>query len=164
MKKTLTMILVGAALLFLVHSELLSKRAEAASAVGTARQVVIAAIAISNISDLNFGTGVPGEPQKAVPAGAVDTLENGSFQVSGQPNTAYTIILPSSPVTMATGTGGANERISVHHFQSYPQSGANGMLDGNGKQTLLIGATRDALKPNQVPGNYMGTYTIAVVY
>lgn len=137
----------------------------AASATGTARQVVLAALSITNVSDLDFGTAAAGDVAKTVAPGTTEGTENGSFTVTGQANTAYTITLPADgAVTMITGAGGANETIAVTSFTSFPASGANGLLDGTGNQTLLVGATRAALGAAQVAGTYTGTYTVTVVY
>lgn len=146
-------------------ASLIAYQAHAASTTGTAKQVVISALAITNVSDLDFGTAAPGDAAKLVAPGTSENAENGSFTVAGQANTAYTITLPADgTVTMVTGGGGANETIAVDTFTSYPAAGANGLLDGTGNQPLYVGATRAALGAGQVAGNYAGTYTVTVVY
>ena len=156
-----SMIVVGG----IAATLLVGPKSLAASAVGTARQVVIAAIAITNVSDIDFGLAAPGDATKSVAAGTSETATNGSFSVTGQPNMAYTITLPSSPVAMTTGSGGAgNQSISVTNFTSFPNSGANGLLNNSGAQSLYVGATRAALPSNQAPGQYVGTYTVTVIY
>jgi hypothetical protein len=151
------------ALLAAVVTLAFSSNALAASASGTARQVVTAAISIVNVSDLDFGTAIQGAVAKVVAPGAAENAENGSFTVSGQASTAYTVTLPAS-VTMTTGGGGANETILVNTFTSFPAAGANGMIGVGGTQLLLVGATRDALGAAQVVGTYTGSYTVDVVY
>lgn len=136
----------------------------AASTTGTARQIVIAALTITNVSDLDFGTAAPGDVAKTVVPGTSENADNGSFTVAGQASMAYTITLPAAAVSMTTGGGGANETISVATFASYPAAGANGLLGAGGTQLLLVGATRAALGASQVPGTYTGTYTVTVVY
>ncbi len=136
----------------------------AASTSGTARQVVIAALTITNVSDLDFGTAAPSDVAKTVVPGTSETADNGSFTVAGQASTAYTITLPAAAITMTTGGGGANETISVNSWASYPAAGANGLLTGGGTQLLLVGATRAALGASQVAGTYTGSYTVTVVY
>lgn len=137
----------------------------AASTTGTAKQVVIAAISIANVSDLDFGTAPAGDAAKTVAPGTSEDAENGSFTVSGAANTAYTITLPADgTVTMTTGGGGANETIAVSTFTSSPAAGSNGLLSGTGTQNLYVGATRAALGAAQVAGNYTATYTVTVVY
>lgn len=126
---------------------------------GTARQVVIAAIAIANVSDLVFPQASPGAAAATVAPGTAENANNGSFNVSGQANTAYTITLP----TTINMTNGANT-IAVNTFVSFPAAGANGLLGAGGTQLLLVGATRAALAAGQALGTYTGTYTVNVVY
>ncbi len=150
------------AVLGLVLAPYISK---AASTSGNAVQVVVAAIAIANVSDLDFGSAPQSDPLKVVAPGAAENAENGSFTVTGQASTAYTITLPADGVvTMITGGGGANETIAVNTFVSNPAAGANGLLSGAGTQTLFVGATRAALGAAQVPGSYTASYTVTVVY
>ncbi len=143
-----------------------SEIAHAASDTAQALQIVQAAIGITQVSDLDFGTAVQGDAAKTVAPGAADNAENASFDVTGEPGLAYTITLPSNgTIVMTTGTGAsANEQIAVDSFVSSPAAGANGLLDGTGNQLLLVGATRAALLATQVPGSYSDTFTVDVVY
>jgi spore coat protein U-like protein len=163
MKASVFASMVGAATL-VVASQLTSVQAFAASANGTARQVVIAALAIANVSDLDFGSAAAGEAAKTVAPGTSENAENGSFNVTGQANTAYTITLPAIPVQIVTGGAGPNEVIEVADFTSFPAAGANGLLNGTGAQALYVGATRAALSATQAAGTYTGAYTVTVVY
>lgn len=143
----------------------LATQVNAANTIGQAVQVVTEAISITEVSDLDFGTAAQGDGPKTVLPGAAEDAENGSFTVTGTPNTAYTITLPADGiVVMETGAGGANETIAVDSFTSFPAAGANGMTDGTGDQLLLVGATRAALGASQVAGSYSGDYTVDVVY
>jgi hypothetical protein len=140
----------------------------AIAAVGTAQalQVVETALSIEKQSDLDFGTGVQGDPAKTVDADTSETAGNASFKVSGQPNKAYSITLPDNDsVVMTTGAGSSSTQvIAVNNFASYPAQGANGQLSAAGEEMLYIGATRDALLPNQEAGSYSATFTVTVVY
>lgn len=165
MQKKTTKKLWGRILAIAGCATLATMQVQAASTTGNATQTVIAAIAISNVSDLAFGTAPAGDAAKVVAPGASENAENGSFNVTGQANTAYTISLPADgTVIMTTGGGGANETIAVDSFTSFPAAGANGLLNGSGAQTLFVGATRAALGAAQVAGNYTTTYTVTVVY
>jgi spore coat protein U-like protein len=155
--------LVGATAL-VVASQLTSVQALAASATGTARQVVITALAIANVSDLDFGSAAAGDAAKTVAPGTTENAENGSFNVTGQANTAYTITLPATPIQIVTGGAGPDETIEVSDFTSFPAAGANGLLSAAGAQPLYVGATRAALSATQAAGTYTGTYTVTVVY
>jgi hypothetical protein len=122
--------------------------------------VFAAAIKIAVVSNLNFGTMIQGDGSKLIPPGTVENAANASFSVTGNNNTAYTIILPTS--TNLTKAGGAN--ILVNQFVSFPPAGANGLLSSTGKQTLLVGATIAGIPVTQVRGAYSGTFTMTVVY
>ncbi len=137
--------------------------AKAASDSAQALAVVTAAINITQVADLDFGSAVQGDAASTV-APADGTA--GEFAVTGQASTAYTITLPAdSTVTMITGGGAsADEQIGVDSFVSTPAAGANGLLDGTGAQTLKVGATRDALSGTQVAGSYAASFTVDVVY
>ena len=163
MKKMVFTSLLGATALCLL-SQLVSVNSFAADGTGTAKQFVIAALAITNTSDLDFGKAAPGDGAMTIIPDTIETSSNGSFAVTGQPDYAYTISIPQTPVQLVTGGGGANEVINVDSFTSYPLPGPNGLLDGAGAQNLFVGATRAALLPTQAPGAYVGTYTVTVVY
>jgi spore coat protein U-like protein len=142
-----------------------TNNAYAASTTGNAIQTVIAALSIANVSDLNFGSAPAGDVAKTVAPGASEDATNGSFTVTGQASTAYTITLPvDGVVTMITAGGGVDKTIAVDSFLSFPAAGANGLLSSTGSQSLFVGATRAALGATQVAGAYTGTYTVTVVY
>lgn len=138
----------------------------AATTTGTATQVVTTAISITNVSDLDFGSAPQGDASKQVLPGSSENTENGSFTVSGQANTAYTITLPANGVVIMETAGGgtADKQIAVDSFASFPAAGANGLLSGAGSQSLFVGGTRAALLSTQVAGSYTGTYQVIVVY
>jgi spore coat protein U-like protein len=139
--------------------------AQAASDTAQALQVVQAAIAIAQVSDLDFGTAVQGDAASTVAPGTAENANNASFAVTGEPGLAYTITLPADgAVVMQTGGGGANETIAVNTFVSNPAAGANELLNGTGNQSLFVGATRAALGAAQVAGAYATTFTVDVVY
>ena len=119
------------------------------------------AIKISTISNIDFGTGVPGDASKTVIPGTSETSVNGSFQITGDSNRAYTIVLPTS-ASITTGSGANSDSIAISNFTSFPSG--NGLLDATGSQMMYLGATRAALKSNQKSGSYSGSYSITVVY
>ena len=143
-----------------------SASALAASDTAQALQIVEAALAITKQSDLDFGFGVQGDGPKTVYSNGTEDAENASFLVTGEPNKAYSITLPNDgDVNMITSGGGSSETtIAVNAFESTPAAGANGQLDGIGQQELFVGATRDALLPNQQAGSYADTFTVTVLY
>lgn len=122
------------------------------------------AIAVSAISELNFGTAAQGDPLKTVPPGTSENAENASYRVTGDPNRAFTITLPANGNMTTTGGTGANYRISVTAFVSFPAAGANGLLNGSGQQMVYLGATRAAIRVTQIVGTYTRTIRLTVVY
>lgn len=129
-------------------------------------EIVFAApIAISSVSDLDFGSKlVANDPAGTVAPGTAENATNGSFRVTGDANRAYTITLPSSAIMYTTGGTQARFRINLSTFRSFPAAGANGRMNAAGEQLLFVGATRAAIRGNQVAGAYSGTYTVTVVY
>lgn len=119
-------------------------------------------ISISTVSELNFGILVQGDPSKIIPPQTVETLDNASFLVSGDPNTNFTIVLPTTSQTITTPGSGGVRTISVVSFQSNP-SGV-GLLSGAGTQIVFVGATLNAIPVFQIAGTYSGTFTVTVVY
>lgn len=158
--KNLCMLLCASAIVAPMFSS-----AIAATDTASANASVTAAIAIAQVSDLEFGSAVQGDIAKTVTPATAENAENASFSITGEASTAFTITLPAdSTVVMQTGAGGLNETIDVDSFASYPAAGANGLLDGTGQQDLYIGATRAVIGAAQVPGSYTTTFTVEVVY
>lgn len=119
-------------------------------------------ISINLISDLDFGTVVQGDLADTVAPGTTESSSNASFQVSGDKNSSYTIVLPSGSVTMSNTSGVGT--LAVSSFRSFPSEGSNGVLDKNGHQFLFIGATRAAIPLTQPRGNYAGSFMVTVAY
>lgn len=131
----------------------------AASTTANAVATVIQAIAIVKAQDLNFGTASIGDAAKVIlPANATAAV----FNITGQPNTAFTIQLPAAAISMVTGIGGAGRTISVSTFTSSPAKTST--LSGTGTATLRVGATRAALPTTQIAGAYTAAFTVSVIY
>jgi len=118
-------------------------------------------IKITDVSELDFGNGGPGDLSKQILPGTSETSTNGSFLITGDPNVSYSIVLPVT-ASMKTGSGPNTDTITISNFQSFPSG--TGALGASGSQTLFIGATRAALRLNQKAGLYSGTFSITVVY
>lgn len=115
-----------------------------------------AAISITKVQDLDFGMVAPGDASGTVaPADA----EAAVFDVTGEPNASYDVILPAT-VDM-TGPG---DPITVSSFASDPDAGTGGLLDGSGAQELRVGAQHPTIPLAQVSGTYTGTFTVEVAY
>lgn len=131
--------------------------------IASAKQTIVHRLQIQKISDLNFGEASPGDGSKIITAGNTETNENASFQVSGEPNRAYQIILPpDNSVKMVTGSGGANREIVIKDFNSTPSR--LGRLDNVGQSKIYVGATRGSIPTTQKTGEYVGQFYITVVY
>ncbi len=126
------------------------------------QQSYAAAIKIAGVSQIDFGTGAPGDSIKIILPGTTDNATNGSFIVRADANRAFTIALPVTAINMQTGSGPTIDTIAVSNFTSFPAGISTG--DAAGNRTLLVGARRAALKLTQRAGLYSGTYTVTVVY
>jgi hypothetical protein len=79
-----------------------------------------------------------------------------SFAVTGEPNTSYSITLPSS-VTLSAG---ANS-MTADHFTSDPDGSGN--LGPAGAQTIAVGAELH-IGASQPAASYTGSYAVSVAY
>ncbi len=116
-------------------------------------------ISITTISDLHFGIGFPGDGTKVVPPDNVETAENASFLITGDPNRRFRITLPRR-INMNSPNG--THSIRVRRFRSSPSR--RGRLDATGRAFLYIGATRNAIGANVESGLYRGVFTVTVIY
>lgn len=128
-----------------------------------ATQKIVHRLEISKISDLNFGEASPGDGPLTVLPGVSETTENASFEVHGEPNRLFQIVLPAnSSVKMINGGGGKDREILIKEFLSFPVRA--GLLDNSGKTMIYVGAKRDAISPKQKVGDYVGQFVVTVVY
>lgn len=143
-----------------------------ASVTGHINAQVITMISAIETSQLNFGKFAPGaqggeliiSPESSVAVlGSVwpgsGSRNAASFYVTGDPGVAYTITLPSEPVTI-THMGTA-KTMTVENWTSAPSSDPGAGTLENGSQTVFVGATLKVgtLTDNPV-GVYSGTYTV----
>ena len=84
-----------------------------------------------------------------------------SFTVTGMPTYTYSIILPSTPLTITRQTG--TETMAISLFTSSPTP--TGVIGAGGTQTLTVGATV-TVNAGQVAGHYVaGTpFNVTVNY
>lgn len=129
-----------------------------ASAMAFIRAHIVESIQITKSNDLDFGSGYTGSGSSVKQA---SNGEGAVFAVSGTPNQAYSIVLPTS-VEMSTGSGtGIQEKILVDQFKA---SKASGLLGTNGVDSFQVGATRAPIRDTQVTGEYTGSFTVTVSY
>lgn len=133
---------------------------------------VISTLTAIETTQLSFGRFSPG-PQGGklilTPGSSISVMGSvwpgsgthsaASFYVTGDPGVAFTVSLPSDPVTI-THMGSART-MTVEEWRSVPEAepGA-GMLE-NGSQVVYVGATLNVGTLNDNPvGVYTGTYNI----
>jgi len=137
---------------------------------------VISTLTAVETSQLNFGKFSPGpqggslilNPENTISVmGSVwpgsGTHSAASFYVTGDPGVAYTVSLPSSPVTI-THVSSART-MTVEDWTSVPFAEPGAGLLENGSQVVYVGATLRVGTINDNPvGVYTGTYTITFVF
>jgi hypothetical protein len=143
----------------------------AAQTSANATATVVAPLAITKVADLSFGsfsTNAAGQTVTMSPAGVrstsgaiamAGTTTAATFNVVGSGTLTYAITLPSS-IEMTTGSGGANETMTVSGFTSNPSG--TGTLTA-GAQTLAVGATLTTVA-GQAGGVYSGSFNVSVDY
>ncbi len=133
---------------------------------------VISTLTAVETSQLSFGKFSPGpqggslilNPENTISVmGSVwpgsGTHSAASFYVTGDPGVAYTVSLPSSPVTI-THVSSART-MTVEDWTSVPFAEPGAGLLENGSQVVYVGATLRVGTINDNPvGVYTGTYTI----
>lgn len=117
-------------------------------------------IAINRISDLDFGSALPGDPNKRVPPGNTENAENASFLVDGIAGSTITITLPPGSVFITEPISG--DQLEVDRFRSRPNG--TGRIRNNGERMIFVGARRRRIPNNASPGLYQGSFTVTVVY
>ncbi len=128
-------------------------------------------IQISKQFDLEFGRMAPSTTQagtvtinpntgQRTATGGVVLLGGGltraKFPVTGDPDTAFSITLPSQ-ITITSG----GDSMTVNAFTSNPSG--SGVLSGTGSANIWVAATLN-LSANQPAGSYAGQYTVTVDY
>lgn len=151
-------------MLSLIVTGMLLSGYQAYGAQGTGRAImkVVTAVAVTNVSDLVFAEASAGSTAETVDADVAETVQNASFDITGEPNKAIMVTLPTDgTVKMVTAGGGnADTEIAVDQFTS----NAPTTIDATGTTPLYVGATRATLSATQTSGDYEGTFTVDVVY
>ncbi|MCJ7820417.1 MAG: DUF4402 domain-containing protein [Bacteroidales bacterium] len=142
------------------------------SATGHISAEVISALSAIETSQMNFGRFSPGpqggelilSPESTI--SVLGSVYSGSgvhnaagFYVTGETGIAYSITLPSEPITI-TNTSSSRTMI-VDNWSSIPATTPGAGMLQDGFQTVLVGATLKigTLSDNPV-GIYTGTYSI----
>ncbi len=148
---------------------LLSDVANAATATGDARARVAANISITKGNDIQFGlftaptTGTGTIDQSGTATGATAiaggaTRGPGTFSVAGEVSVPYTFTLPAT-VTL-TRSGGAETMTAALSLAS---GTASRTLSAGGTDTVTVNGVL-TVAANQVPGDYLGSYSVDVNY
>ena len=133
---------------------------------------VISTLTAVETSQLSFGKFSPGPQGGSLILNPENTISvmcsvwpgsgthsAASFYVTGDPGVAYTVSLPSSPVTI-THVSSART-MTVEDWTSVPFAEPGAGLLENGSQVVYVGATLRVGTINDNPvGVYTGTYTI----
>jgi hypothetical protein len=150
---------------FVIGAVLVSQRTVRAASTDTesanATATIIQSIAITKTRDLDFGEAAPGDPAKIVAPADGTSAE---FDVTGEPNHAFSITLPASATMLRSGgtPGTPEDEILVNTFTSSPASPS--ALTGAGTRTLNVGATRAAILGAQNTGSYSVSFDVTVTY
>jgi hypothetical protein len=124
------------------------------------------------VSDINAGTVVVGTDGTRTSTGGLtllaqsgvsySTVHQASFAITGSAGYIYTIGLPTTAVTLTSGTGEAAPTMTVDTFLSSPSG--TGTLDTTlGTSTLNVGGTLH-VAAGQAAGAYSGSFTVTVAY
>jgi hypothetical protein len=133
---------------------------------------VISTLTAIETTQLSFGKFSPGPqggkliltPESSISVmGSVwpgsGTHSAASFYVTGDPGVAFTVSLPSDPVTI-THMGSART-MTVEEWRSVPEAEPGAGVLENGSQVVYVGATLNVGTLNDNPvGVYTGTYNI----
>jgi len=160
-------------LLIFITPQLLKAQAPGATVQANATANIVTPIQITKVQDLDFGSIAAASVADEVvmsPAGVRSATsgnvilvaafpgEQAIFDVTGDPNYAFNITLPSDgDVSITNGT----ENMAVKSFISDPASPSS--LDASGEATLNVGATL-VVGASQAPGAYTGTFDVTVAY
>ncbi len=133
---------------------------------------VISTLTAIETTQLSFGRFSPG-PQGGklilTPGSSISVMGSvwpgsgthsaASFYVTGDPGVAFTVSLPSDPVTI-THMGSART-MTVEDWRSLPEAEPGAGVLENGSQVVYVGATLNVGTLNDNPvGVYTGTYNI----
>jgi hypothetical protein len=159
--------------LFLVFACAAEAQPAASSTVtGHITAEVISTLTAIETTQLSFGRFSPG-PQGGklilTPGSSISVMGSvwpgsgthsaASFYVTGDPGVAFTVSLPSDPVTI-THMGSART-MTVEEWRSVPEPEPGAGVLENGSQVVYVGATLNVGTLNDNPvGVYTGTYNI----
>jgi hypothetical protein len=147
-----------------------------ASVTAQAFAEVISALTATETSQLNFGKFSPevqGGQVIVTPDGVRSTsgsvilsggiANSGIFYITGAPDAAFSIQLPSGPAILTHHN--SSKTMVVSNWVSYPRAGNGTGILANGQQFVYLGATLNvgSMLDNPV-GMYSGAFTLTFAY
>ena len=171
MRKTV-FLLASLFVMVLATQQMKAQTGGSASIPAKAKATIVEAIAIEEISELNFGkivaTPEGGKVQiqtdgsRTIAEGNVVLFDQGSdhqaanFEVTGTPNATYYLNFPDN--ISLVGPSGSTP-MSIKEFVH----SASGTIGDSGAESFNVGATL-IVGANQTPGEYTGTYQVTAAY
>jgi hypothetical protein len=118
-------------------------------------------LTITTLADLKFPDSRRGQQNIRVgsnePGAAV-------YSITGQPNTFYSIVLPTSVQLIEAGSAGTHptEILTVEEFEH--NQGTTPVISSNGTTSMKVGAMVESISNINRKGIYTGTFLIEVAY
>ena len=159
--------------------------AQSGSNVSTAASAdLLVAMVINQTSPLNFGSSVltdanggtielPSNSITRIYGGGVATSAaspaptNAAYDVSGNANQTYALVLPTTTTvthtSVSTGVFEMNITLMKARFSGAAEDATISNLSSEGTDSFTVGGTLTVL-PNQVGGQYTGTFQVSVDY
>jgi len=167
LSKKLLLIMFRYLLILFVVLSLSSKVYCQATVSAQAFAEVVSALTATETSQLNFGKFSPevqGGQVIVTPEGVRSTsgsvimsggiANSGIFYITGAPDAAFSIQLPSGPAVLVHQN--SSKTMEVSNWVSYPQAGTGTGVLVNGQQFIYLGAT---LKVGSILDNPVGLYS-----
>jgi hypothetical protein len=129
-----------------------------ASCTGRITFVVVRTLQIQVLSEMIFPPSTPGAEKSVI---SPESESSGKFVVQGQQNMSVSIILPKEVLLQLEGDSNTAP-VRITDFIS--NVGQTGNIPSSGQLVVAVGASREALSPDQKEGRYRGSYTVQVVY
>lgn len=138
----------------------------------TGRAIVLNALSVTNVQDLDFGDLAAGTTAGTATVNAntnVRTVSGGTVPVGGSPTAAlffaagivnriFIVQIPVGSITLSNGTGGT---MTVSNWTTNGPVSRN--LGSTGVAVIRVGA-RLNVAANQPEGDYSGTFNVTVIY
>jgi len=170
-------VLRAAILLPLLSCIAILSPAQAETANGQSSANLRAPITVVKNSDLNFGKFTAGTVNSEFRIDAVNgnmaqlngdavsmggNISRASFTATGTPNTQANIRRSQNSINIVRS--GGTETMRVNDFWLGNRAGLRDqILDASGQATYFVGG-KLRIGPNQVPGNYSGTFSVTIEY